>query len=312
MIGAASQTPIDRATADIKSYLLSFMALAVLLFVFIGLQTASDIMTPVGELTRGMHQIGLQNYFYRIALDRNDELGQLCASYDRFAKGLAEKEVMGKMLSRSAQLAAAEGAAAEDMLSNRRRNFVFIFIGSVDFATRLSEENTEHLFVQLKQQASLLCRIIIEQGGDIDKLMGDKILGVFPADGSSSKSARLAATAAVQKILQAEQAGHLHFPVAIGVNAGEVICGMLGFGAKRDFTVIGDAVNVSARIEKAAESLSGSRCLFSEDFIRDLDDNSAFRLHSEATLKGKSATLKLYQNTSFDDRPVESSARQKQ
>ncbi|MBU1106225.1 MAG: HAMP domain-containing protein [Candidatus Riflebacteria bacterium] len=297
IIGAGSQAPIHQATASNRQYLIYFILLALLIFMLIGFQTSSDIIAPVRSISEGMHQIGLQNYFHRISLDRNDELGQLCSSFDRFAKGLAEKEVMGKMLSRSARLAAAGSNEDTNLINNSKRSFVFVFIGSVDFAKRLSNENTEQLFIKLKNQVALLCRFIIEQGGDIDKLMGDKILGVFPYTGTNCESAQQAAISAVRQIMHAEQAGELNFPVAIGVNAGEVICGMLGFGAKRDFTVIGDAVNVSARIQKTAESMPEKRCLFSQDFVSGLTDNSAFKLHSEAVLKGKSATLKLYQNT---------------
>ena len=297
MIGAASQTPIDRLTARTRKYILYFMVLALFIFILVGYQTASDIMLPIAALTEGTRQISLQNYFYRIDLDRSDELGQLCASYDRFAKGLAEKEVMGKMLSRSAQRAMAGNTDASEVLSGSKREFALIFIGSTDFAQRLSGENTDELFKQLKNQVAQLCRIVIENGGDIDKLMGDKILGVFAIDGNNSQTARQSAINAAHMIVQTEQAGELHFPVAIGVNAGEVISGMLGFGAKRDFTVIGDAVNVSARIEKEAEKMPAQRCLFSQDFVSGFANASLFRLHSEAALKGKSATLKLYRLT---------------
>lgn len=297
LISAALQTPIEQATASIRRYLHYFVVLAILLFLLIGYQTSSDIMIPVRALSEGMQQIGRQNYFYRIALDRSDELGQLCASYDRFARGLAEKEMMGKMLSRSAQRAMAASAEAGEALAGSKREFVLLFVGSVDFAQRLSRENSVELFKKLNSQVAILCRIIIEQGGDIDKLMGDKILGIFEAEGGKAEAARQEAIGAAQKIMQAEQARELPFPVAIGVNAGEVISGMLGFGNKRDFTVIGDAVNVSARIEKEAEKMPGQRCLFSHDFVSDLSDTSSFKLHSEAALKGKSATLKLYRLT---------------
>ncbi|KAF1083500.1 MAG: hypothetical protein GQF41_0278 [Candidatus Rifleibacterium amylolyticum] len=296
LIGAAMQTPIEQATASIKSYLRYFMALAILLFVLIGFQTASDIMIPVRALSDGMQQIGRQNYFYRIHLDRNDELGELCASYDRFARGLAEKEMMGKMLSRSAQRAMTVSAGQGETLAGKKLEYVLIYIGIVDFASRLVSKSSEELFAKLKIQIAKLCRIIIEQGGDIDKLMGDKILGIFEAEGvPQAEAARQAAIEAAQKIMQAEQAGELHFPVAIGVNAGTVISGMLGFGAKRDFTVIGDAVNVSARIEKEAEKLPEQRCLFSHNFVSGLSDTTRFKLHSEAALKGKTETIKLFQ-----------------
>ncbi|KAF1083499.1 MAG: hypothetical protein GQF41_0277 [Candidatus Rifleibacterium amylolyticum] len=297
IVGAGAQTPVYRETEAIKTYLLYFILLALMIFIVIGHQTAADIITPVRLLTMGMRQIGQQNYFYRIALDRSDELGQLCASFDHFAQGLAEKQIMGKMLSRSAQKAMAGENSPPDLLG-KRKDFVFVFIGSLNFAERLSNENTETLFARLKEQTAVLCRCIIEQGGDIDKLMGDKILGIFEAEGApQAEAARQAAIEAAQKIMQTEQTGELHFPVAIGVNAGTVISGMLGFGAKRDFTVIGDAVNVSARIEKEAEKLPEQRCLFSHDFVSGLSDTTRFKMHSEAALKGKAAALRLYRLT---------------
>ncbi len=289
LMALASQSMIDRASRRIRRLLFYFLLFSVLLFLFIGVQTASDIMLPVRALTEGMQQIGGQNYFYRIGLDRRDELGQLCASFDRFARGLAEKELMGKMLSRSARDAVSGG----DTLAEGRRNFVLIYLSSLDFARHLEAGKTTELFSKLKDQVSKLCRIVIEEGGDIDKLMGDKILGVFPAD-EHPEQARLAAIRAVTRIMQVEQDGGLHFPIAIGVNAGEVICGMLGFGEKRDFTVIGDAVNVSARIEKEAEKMPEKRCLYSESFVAGLTDGGQFTKHSVASLKGKAEKMQLF------------------
>lgn len=290
LMGLASQSPIDRASGRIRRLLFYFLLFSVLLFLFIGIQTASDIMLPVRALTEGMQHIGGQNFFYRIGLDRSDELGQLCSSFDRFARGLAERELMGKMLSRSARKAAgADGGSME----NGRREFVLVYLASLDFARHLESGRTAELFSRLKDQVSKLCRIIIDEGGDIDKLMGDKILGVFAAD-EYPEQARLAAIRAVTRIMQAEKDGELNFSLAIGVNAGEVICGMLGFGEKRDFTVIGDAVNVSARIEKEAEKMPEQRCLYSATFIAGLSDKNEFAEHSLASLKGKAEKMQLF------------------
>jgi len=290
MVGAAMQRPVAEETRKISLFSRYLLALAVLLFVLIGLQTAADITVPVQALTEGMRQIGLENYGFRINLDREDELGQLCGSYDRFARGLSEKETMGKMLSRSARQAVMSG----DGLAGAWREFVFIFCGSLDFSARLGSEGTGHLFNLLKEQVAMICRIILEEGGDIDKLIGDKVLGVFPIEEGHGTEARQAAIRAAERIIAAENSGGLHFSMATGVNAGRVISGMLGFGSKRDFTVIGDAVNVSARIQKEAEKLPDARCLYSESFVKGLADKSGFVLHGETALKGKTEKARLF------------------
>ncbi|HNX75238.1 MAG TPA: HAMP domain-containing protein, partial [Candidatus Rifleibacterium sp.] len=203
MIAVGSQAPVDLASQRIQIFIAIFLLFALLLFLFIGFQTASDIMLPVRALTEGMYHIGQQNYFYRINLERADELGRLCNAYDRFARGLAEKEIMGKMLSRSARQAA--GSEAETVAGGRRQ-FVVMYIGSLDFASRLEKGSPAELFKELKDQVAKLCRIILEEGGDIDKLMGDKILGVFPADDGNALAARCAAINATRRIIAAEQA----------------------------------------------------------------------------------------------------------
>ncbi|HPT48381.1 MAG TPA: adenylate/guanylate cyclase domain-containing protein, partial [Candidatus Rifleibacterium sp.] len=95
----------------------------------------------------------------------------------------------------------------------------------------------------------------------------------------------------------AENRSQFPFPVAVGVNLGSVINGFLGVGEKRDFTVIGDAVNVSARIEGQAEKLRYQRCLVSQTVYELVSHDFAAREHGEVELKGKSLPLKVYQLT---------------
>ncbi len=62
----------------------------------------------------------------------------------------------------------------------------------------------------------------------------------------------------------------------------------------RIYKFIGDAVNISARIEKEAEKLRFQRVLFSEEFVKLSQEKEMFRLHGEFQLKGKSVPIALY------------------
>lgn len=290
-IAIGSQTQVLKEVNRLKSWFNRLLILSLLIILFIAHQTASDIIIPVKSLSSGMKEIDNQNFTYRINLDRKDELGQLCDSYDQLARGLAEKEMMGKMLSKNAL-----ESAIEDSSSKKGKNIdiAFIFIGIPGFASWLQTGTVDELFADLQKQTAEISRIIMDQGGDIDKFIGDKILGIFQISDSMQETLQKVETTA-RKLLQAEQSGLLPFPIAIGITYGRVISGFLGVGEKRDYTVIGDSVNISARIEKEAEKLRFRRCLLSENFVEKLPDRSAFRLHSEVVLKGKSAGLKLYE-----------------
>jgi len=205
-------------------------------------------------------------------------------------KGLEEKMLMGRMLSKSAQK-----FSLQDVDSNgKKMEFAFLYIGISSFSSWMLSSSKEALFKDLSRQVAMISQVVMEAGGDIDKIIGEKILAVFHADNDRERAAAAACKTALQ-IVTAEARGQLTFPVAIGINIGAVITGFLGVGEKRDFTVIGDAVNVTARIEGLAETLGCQRCLASEKIVELLPADIIAREHGEVELKGKACLVKLYQ-----------------
>lgn len=86
----------------------------------------------------------------------------------------------------------------------------------------------------------------------------------------------------------------LPFKVAIGINQGRVISGFLGVGEKRDFTVIGDPVNVAARIASCAENMDSGHCLISETIYKLVSKDIKAEKQGEVALKGKSQPMVVY------------------
>lgn len=97
--------------------------------------------------------------------------------------------------------------------------------------------------------------IIQSAGGTIDKFIGDGIMAVFgapvPFDGSAERGVEAAVT--LMRVLQeARQTGRHKLSIGIGLATGEVVCGNIGSSKRMDFTVMGNAVNLAARLEKLA------------------------------------------------------------
>ena len=86
----------------------------------------------------------------------------------------------------------------------------------------------------------------------------------------------------------------LHFKVAVGVNYGQVISGYLGVGEKRDFTIIGDPVNVTARIASFAEKLDSNKCVVSEEIMSLIKNEIKTEFYKEVHFKGKTLPAKVY------------------
>ncbi len=286
----APEQPIRQAVDHNRFVFGSLFFMSLLLIIVIARNVANDILLPINSLIYAMQQVVREEYAYRIGSSRNDELGRLCQAFDSMIRGLEEKKLMGRMLSKSAQKSSLQEAEAK----NRRAKFAFLYIGIPTFDAWTHGVTREVLFADLQKQVSLVASLIIENGGDIDKIIGEKILAVFHDDGNSNMVMARACNTARQ-ILKAEAAGQLPFPAAMGINCGEVITGFLGVGEKRDFTVIGDAVNVTARIEGLAEKMRYYRCLVSQEATDAVEAEFDLREYGEVELKGKSGSVKVFQ-----------------
>ena len=271
-------------------YFYILLGISLLIIIHNTRSIADDIVNPINSLIAGIREVNKENLSYRINSDRTDELGALCSSFDIMVKGLNEKRLMSHMLSNTARMVALK----EEKISVGKSKSVLLYVGIPDFSSYRKEKNDNEIFSSLNVQTSEIAGIIMKEGGEVDKIIGERLLAVFKVkDNNEFEVAELACNAA-KNIIELEKTKKLPFSVAIGINYGEVINGFLGIGNKRDFTVIGDAVNVSARIESLAEKLTESRCLLSNTFYELINGSIKTEYYGEVELKGKSQPMKVY------------------
>lgn len=279
---------------EINQKVTAFYILLIILLIIIINTTkdiADDIINPINALIKGIQEVNVENFSFRINSDRTDELGILCLSFDKMIKGLDEKRMMSHMISNTAKTVTLGG----DRMKSNKSDSVLLYIGIPNFKNNLDILNKD-IFTSLKKQTAIMAGVIMENGGEVDKVIGEKILAVFPINNNNDKNqAILSAYQVANTILKQEKSGELYFPIAIGLNYGNVINGFLGVGNKRDFTVIGDSVNVTARIESLAETLNDNRCLMSELFYQQIKEFVELKKFGEVELKGKSQAMKVYQ-----------------
>ena len=144
-------------------------------------------------------------------------------------------------------IAAARAAGRTGEIASRRMRCTLLYSDVRSF-TAFSESNPPEVVVGfLNRLMALQVRIVSAQGGDVDKLIGDALLARFDGAGAEAR-----ALAAAHEILGEVRAAGISPGVGIGVFTGEAIMGAVGPAERRDFTVIGDAVNVAARLCSAA------------------------------------------------------------
>ena len=273
---------------SIGFYLLLGVSLLIIIHTTRGI--ANDIINPIKSIIEAIREVNKENFAYRINSDRTDELGSLCYSFDKMTKWLDEKRLMNSMLSNTAK----KVTLKDNVILSQKTDSVLFYVGIPGFANNTIDSKNSTNFEKLKKQTAILAKIIMEEGGEVDKIMGDKMLAFFSVTNDKSIVAKSACMAA-KRLIELENVKKLPLPISIGINFGTVINGFIGVGNKRDFTVIGDAVNVSARIEKLAETLDNDRCLISETFNELISNAFKTEFYGNVELKGKSQPMKVYQ-----------------
>jgi adenylate cyclase len=138
---------------------------------------------------------------------------------------------------------------------------------------------------------------IIAQGGHVDKFMGDAVMAVFRGDYHLDRA--IDAALAVKEQLKDEeelQAGdQMYKPeISVGINSGEMVSGNIGsVSLKRlDYTVIGDAVNLTQRLQSAAKA---GQIVITEETYNKAKESFKCEVIGEVTLKNKSKPVTIYQ-----------------
>ncbi len=287
--------PEDEIMTTIENGRRRFLAMlmfSILAVVLLTLLVASDVALPVRQLHAGVKMMASQQYDFRIASNRSDELGQMLQAFNGMARGLQERELMGQMVSRAARRIASDEKSLRKAESGMHLDVTVLYLSVPGFAELQKKLASEDLLAGVSAQVDVLCGIIINNDGEADKIIGEKILAYFYSPEGLKKSNAMAMRA-LQIISEAERDGLLPFPVAAGIHCGSVIAGLLGISSKRDFTIIGDTVNTAARINAQASELAEQRYLVSTLAADGFEDKNRLSPFGSVALKGKTETVDL-------------------
>lgn len=207
--------------------------------------------------------------------------------------------------------------SSSERVSIGEKRKVAILIADIRNFTKLSESNEPEKVVEfLNSYFSHMGAIIKKYGGTIDKFMGDAIMALFGAPESYTYNASRAANAALEMIKELDKidSGLLKIPegdrihIGIGIHYGKPIVGAIGSEEKKDYTVIGDDVNLASRVESLTKYY-GTSIIITDEVRRDIEasmkDSSAapeeqilphiIRHLDNVRVKGKSKATHIYE-----------------
>lgn len=268
----------------------------VLVFGFlIALLTSRAIADPITSVRRALSQIERGDLDAEVPVYDGSELGLLQAGFNRTVEGLRERERIRETFGTYVDRDVAEHVLKEGpSLEGEEVDVTLMFLDVRDFTGFAEKSEPKDVVSTLNELFELAVPIIREHGGHVDKFVGDGLLAVFGAPRPAADHADRALAAACEIARRAEEELDDKLRIGIGLNSGKVIAGNIGGAGRLEFSVIGDAVNVAARVEAATRD-TGDTVLLSEDTKSRLKDaDVALEPRPDVELKGKSGTVTLY------------------
>ena len=183
------------------------------------------------------------------------------------------------------------------LTTNETIDATVVFMDICGFTAISENETPDFVVVLINKYFDLMVKEIIAQGGYIDKFLGDAVMAVFRGDYHLDRA--IEASIAVNKAIdnQKEEISNkaTYFPkVSIGINSGEMISGNIGSVALKrlDFTVIGDIVNTTQRLQSAAKP---GQIVISKNIYEKIKDSFNCNLIGEIEVKNKANSITIYE-----------------
>jgi len=226
-----------------------------------------NVREPLTRVIDATAAIAQGRFDTRLSLHRDDEFGLMASHFDRMAEGLAEREVIRETFGRYVAPEVAKTLLADGAtLGGEKRDVTVLFTDLRGYST-ISEALDPAQVVGLSNAYLGAMQTAIDaEGGTVIEFLGDAILAVFGAPTASEDHADRAVRCALamrrqlQQLNEASegqglaelwrQAGLPALQHRVGIHTGSVIAGNIGSATRMKYAIVGDAVNVAARLEQ--------------------------------------------------------------
>jgi adenylate cyclase len=285
------QEEIQKNTqASIIVGLVTIILVTLLLRVFM----RATVLKPLDVIGGVADKIGEGDLSVHAQVKSQDEIGVLAQRINKMIKGLQERLHLTKFVSDEA-LTAVEEADLEGLALGGERKEATVLFSDIRGFTSMSEKmEPEDVVNLLNTYFDKQTEVVQYTGGDIDKFVGDELMAVFKGKQMANQAVDCAVK--IQKEVQKlnNELGK-KIGIGIGINTGSMVMGAMGSKERMDFTVIGDNVNLSARLCSAA---AAGEVIISESTKKLLTGkkNQLTKL-KPIIVKGKEKPIQIYRVT---------------
>jgi adenylate cyclase len=266
---------------------LGIAALGAVIFAF-------RISKPILKIGEAATEVGKGNFRARVAGVRTrDEIGDLARRINEMIVQINERFQLAKFVSGDTMAAIQRSDAEGVKLGGARREVAILFADIRGYTSFAESRDPEMVVEVLNYYFQRIADLVAEHHGDIDKFVGDQIMAIFHGEDMAANA--VACSLAIQDVMVALAREHPEWglDIGIGVDMGEVVMGAMGSKQRMDYTVLGDHVNLAARLC----SYAGPRQTIVSEIVGDaIKASPAFHLDplEPIKVKGKTGALNVY------------------
>ena len=300
MLGADAQT----AEAIIRNLILVVGVLAaggLIVSVRLAGFVAGSVAGPLKDVQAAMARVGEGALDARCAVVSNDEIGAVAEGFNRMVAGLRERELIrdtfGKYVSPEVRDEILAGRAS---LDSGAREVTILFADLRDFTPWVESSPPAEVVADLNEYFTEMDAAIRGQGGLVLQFIGDEIEAVFGAPVADPAHAQSAVRAALEMRARLDAwnarrvaAGKTALRHGIGVHTGTVIAGNIGSSERLSYALVGDAVNLTSRIQALNKDF-GTHTLVSGATRARLASTFNLRPLPTVRVKGRTAEVEVY------------------
>jgi len=277
--------------------------------------TTRDIVNPVKELLLNMQRTGRGEMESYSIVRTNDEIGELTEGYNEMSDKLKDyienisrmNEANARFVPRQFLEYLGKDSIADIQLGDQiQKEMTVLFTDIRDFTTISEQMTPKENFNFLNNYLGYMEPVIRNNGGFVDKYIGDSIMALFPDNTENAINASIE-----MRIKLAEfnhiisQFGQAPIDSGIGIHTGSLMLGIVGGEGRMEGTVISDAVNLAARLEGLTK-IYGSKIIITEETLIKINDPTLYnyRFLDVVKVKGKKEAVYIFEIIDADPEDI--------
>ncbi|MCL4562372.1 MAG: HAMP domain-containing protein [Chloroflexi bacterium] len=314
VIGTAlAQVMLIRTSLITRTQIILLVAVVFLLVILVGVTLANQITRPLLRVVRASAEVARGNLEVKVDSKGNDEVAILAHTFNSMVAGLQEgsiyRDLLGRTVSPEVREQLRQTFNSGTLRLEGQEAIATVLFSDIRGFTNLAEKvDPATVFKWLNEYYGELVPIVTANTGVINKFDGDAILaffGILPRPLDTQQSAYSACRAAVEILaaierlnIQRVERGEPPLTTGIGISTGVVTAGGLGTSDRLHYTIIGDTVNTSQRLEALTRQLFNTTgvVITQSTFLALGEYRTQFRLDPLGIhlVRGKTEQLQLY------------------